>query len=56
VHVLDYGLQLALMALGDFAAEDGGDLVGLADGPIGVEEPLGKLVEGGATMEDQVVA
>ncbi len=52
----DFGLQLAVMELGDFAAEDGGDLVWLADGPVGVEEPLAELVERGAAMEDQVVA
>ena len=46
VHVLDLGLQLATMKLGDFAAEDRGDLVWLTDGAIGVEKPLGEFVEG----------
>ena len=56
VHVFDLGLQLAAIALGDLAAEDRGDLVRLADGPVGVEEPLAELVERGAAMEDEVVA
>jgi len=49
VHVLDLGLQLAVVQLGDLVAEDRGDLVWLADGPIGVEEPFAELVERGAT-------
>ena len=44
------------MELGGFAAEDGRDLVWLADGAIGVEEPLAESVEGGAAMEDEIVA
>jgi hypothetical protein len=56
MQVLDFGLQLAAIELADLAAEDGGDLVRLADGAIGVEEPLAQLVEGGAAMEDQIVA
>jgi len=56
VHVLDLGLQLAAIALGDLAAEDGGDLVRLADGAIGVEKPLAESVEGGAAMEHEIVA
>jgi len=31
VHVFDLGLQLAAVLLGDFAAEDDGDFVRLAD-------------------------
>src|SRR5271166_5725260 len=56
VHVLDLGLQLAVMELADLAAEDGRDLVWLADGAIGVEEPFAESVEGGAAMEDEIVA
>ena len=55
VHVFDHGLQLAAMELGHFAAEDGGDLVWLADGAIGVQEALLEFVESGAAMEHQVV-
>jgi hypothetical protein len=56
VDVLDLGLQLAAVMLGDFAAEDDGDLVRLTDGAVGVEETLTQLVERGATVKDQVVA
>ena len=56
VHILDFGLQLAVMTLGHLAAEDRGDLIRLPDGPVGVEEPIAKLVECRASMEDQVVA
>jgi hypothetical protein len=56
MQVLDFGLQLAAIELADLAAEDGGDLVRLADGAIGVEEPLAQLVEGCAATEDQIVA
>ena len=56
MQVLDFGLQLAAIELADLAAKDGGDLVRLADGAIGVEEPLAQLVEAGAAMEDQIVA
>jgi hypothetical protein len=56
VHVFDHGLQLAVMELPDLAAEDPRDLVRLADGAIGVEEPFAELVERGATMEDEIVA
>src|SRR5262249_35245675 len=44
------------MMLGDLAPEDHGDLVGLPDGPIGVEQAFAELVEGGAAPEDQIVA
>ena len=55
-QVLDFGLQLVAIELADLAAEDGGDLVRLADGAIGVEEPLAEPVERGAAIEDEVVA
>ena len=56
VHVLDLGLQLAAIMLGDLATEDDGDLVRLADGSIGVEQTFAELVQRGAATEDQVVA
>lgn len=56
VHVFDLGLQLAAILLGDFAAEDDGDLVRLADRAVGVEQSLAQLVERGAPMKDQIVA
>jgi hypothetical protein len=42
--------------LGDLVAEDRRDLVGLADGAIGVEQPFAEFVEGGPAPEDEVVA
>jgi hypothetical protein len=54
--VFDLGLQLAVMELGDPAAEDRRNLVWLTDGAIGVEEPLAEPVERGAAIEDEVVA
>ena len=56
VHVLDLGLQLAPIVLGDLAAEDDGDLVRLSDGAIGVKQAFAEHVQCGAAMEDEVVA
>jgi hypothetical protein len=56
VHVFDLGLQLPAVLLGDFAAEDDGDLVRLADRAVGVKQSLAQLVERGAPMKDQIVA
>lgn len=56
VEVFDDGLQFSLILFGHFAAEDGGDLVGLPDVPIQVQQSLGEFLKGGSTMEDQVVA
>ncbi len=41
---------------GDAPAEDEGEFVGLADGAIGVEEPLLEGIDGGATTKDKIVA
>src|ERR1700758_5378686 len=35
IKVFDDSLKLSLVVLGDLAAEDGGDLAGLADGAVG---------------------
>src|SRR5271165_428952 len=56
VHVFDLGLQLAAVLFGDLATEDDGDLVRLADGPVGVEQTFPQFVERGAAAKDQVVA
>src|SRR6516165_7514916 len=56
IHVFDLGLQFATILFGDFATEDDGDLVRLADRAVGVEEPFAQFVEGGPPMKDQVVA
>ena len=55
VEVFDHRLQLALVLLGDFAAEDQGDLLGLPQRPIQVEQALGELVDSGATRKDEIV-
>src|SRR4051794_24820978 len=44
------------MMPGDLAPEDHGDLVGLPDGSIGVEQAFAELVEGSAAPEDEIVA
>ena len=56
IEIFDYGLKLALVLLGDFAAEDHGDLLGLSDGAIHVQQSFGELVDCGTAVEDQVVA
>ena len=56
IHIFDLGLQFATILFGDFATEDDGDLVRLADCAVGVEEPFTQFVEGGPPMKDQVVA
>ena len=56
VHVFDLGLQLAAIMLADPAAEDHGDLVGLSDRAIGVEQALAEFVQRRAAPEDEVVA
>jgi len=38
------------------ATEDDGDLVGLTDGPVGVEQTFPQFVERRAATKDQVVA
>ena len=37
LQILDDGLKLSFVLLGDLATEDHGDLLGLADGPISVQ-------------------
>ena len=56
VHVLDLGLQLAAIVLGDLATEDDGDLVRLPDGSIGIEQAFAEIVQCCTTTEDEVVA
>ena len=47
VHIFDLGLQLAAVLLGNLAAKTDGYLIRLADRPVGVEQTLAQLVEGG---------
>jgi hypothetical protein len=48
VKVFDHGLQLTSGAFLDAATEDEGERVGLAEGPIGIEETVSQVVQGGA--------
>ena len=56
VHVFDFGLQLAPIVLGDFAAKNDGDLVRLSDGSIGVKQTFAEIVQRRTATEDEVVA
>jgi len=56
VHVFDHGLPFSAVVLGYLAAKDPGDFMGLADGPMGVQEPFSPLVQGSAAAEEQVIA
>jgi len=42
--------------LGDLTAKDDGDLVGPPDGAVAIEKALAQFIEGGAAMENEVVA
>src|SRR5216683_2702854 len=42
--------------LGDLAAKDHGDFVGLTDGAVGVQESLPQGIEGGSAMENEIIA
>ena len=53
VHVFDLGLQLAPIVLGDFATEDDGDFVWLADGSIGVKQAFAETVQRRPATEDE---
>ena len=47
--------KLSLVLLGDLATEDHGDLLGLADGTIGIQQSLAELIQCGSPVKDQVV-
>ena len=55
IEVFNDGLKLYLVVLCDLAAENGGDLAGLADGAVGIQQSLVEAIECGAPMKDQVV-
>ena len=55
LQILGDGLKLSLVLLGDLTTEDRGDLVGLADGTISVEQSLAELIQCGSAMKDQIV-
>jgi hypothetical protein len=56
IEILDYSLQLAAIAVRDFAAKDHRDLVRLADGAVRIQQPLTQLIESGRAEGRSVVA
>jgi hypothetical protein len=56
IKILNDRLEFAAVVLGHLATEDGADLVGLADGAIGIEQALSHGVESGTLVEHQIVA
>ena len=52
----DDGLELSSISGGDFAAKDHGDLVGLADGTVGIQKTLAQWIERSSPTKDQMVA
>jgi hypothetical protein len=48
-------LQFSLVALGDLTPKDDGNFVGLADGPIGVQESNSEMIQRCSAMKDQNV-
>jgi hypothetical protein len=55
-EVLENGLQLAAILFRDLAAEDHGDLIGLTDGGVGVQQSFAQCIAGNATMENEIIA
>src|SRR5215510_11252915 len=55
LKILDDGLKFSLILLSDLATEDHGDLVGLADSAIGIQQSLAELIDCGPPVKDQVV-
>ena len=55
LQILDDGLKLSLVLLGDLATEDHGDLLGLTDSAIGIQQSLAELIQRGSPMKDQIV-
>ena len=56
IQILDDGLKLPLVVLGDPTTEDGGDFFGLADGAVGIQESLVEVIQCGTPVKDEVVA
>ena len=56
MDIFDYGLQLSLVMPGDPKTEDGGDLVGIADGAVAIQQSVAQLIQRSAALKDQVVA
>jgi hypothetical protein len=56
MHVFDLRLQLSPVSAGELTAEDDGDLIRLADGAVGIQQPLAQCIECRPAAENQVVA
>src|ERR1700733_12051877 len=56
IEILEYSLQLPAIVLGDLAAKDDGDLIGLTDGAVGVQESIPQSIEGSSAMENEIIA
>ena len=56
VKILDDGLKLSLIVPGDLATEDRGNLFGLPDRSVGIQQSLAELILCGSPVKDQVVA
>src|ERR1700761_2672055 len=54
-NIFDDGLQFAFIVLGDLAAKDRGNFIGLTNGAIGIQEPGSKLIERCPATKDQIV-
>ena len=54
-QVLQYDVQFSSVTLGDLTAEDKGDLIGLTDGAVGIQQALAQGIEGGTAVEDEGV-
>ena len=55
VEVFNQRFELAAVPFGHLAAEDGGELRGLPNRAIRIEQALAERVQGGPPIEDQVV-
>ena len=56
IEIFDHGLQFAAVVFGDLPAEDGGDLVRLADVPVLIQQPLLHLIESRPAPEHEIIA
>src|SRR5205823_13982733 len=56
VEVFDDGFELAPIPSGHLAPEDGRNFVRLADRSVGIEQALSQAIQGGAPVEEEIVA
>ena len=52
MDIFDYGLKLSFLVLGDLTTEDRGDLVGLADRAVGIQQSLARLIQCSAPVKE----